>query len=40
MGWVLADIHDARNKFQCTLEMGGTDLKIVFSRLDPGGPSH
>ncbi|MEA2542867.1 MAG: hypothetical protein QOH35_4233, partial [Acidobacteriaceae bacterium] len=25
MGGVLADIHDARNKFQSALEVGGAD---------------
>jgi hypothetical protein len=40
-GGVLADIHDARNKFQSALEVGGADLKaLVFGRLDPGGASH
>jgi hypothetical protein len=41
MGGVLADFHDARDKVQCTLEVGGADLKtLVFGRLDPGGASH
>jgi hypothetical protein len=41
MGGVLADIHDARNKLQSALEVGGADLKtLVFGRQDPGGASH
>jgi hypothetical protein len=41
MGGVLADLHDARNKLQCALEVGGADLKaLVFGRLDPGGASY
>jgi hypothetical protein len=41
MGRVLADIHDARNKFQSALEVGGADLKaLVFGGLDPGRASH
>ena len=40
MGGVLADIHDARNKFQSALEVGGADLKaLVFGRQYPGGAS-
>jgi hypothetical protein len=34
MRGVLADIHNARNKFQSALEAGGADLKaLVFGRL-------
>jgi len=41
MGRVLADIHDARNKVQSALEVGGADLKaLVFGRLAPSGASH
>jgi hypothetical protein len=29
MGGVLADIHDARNKFQSALEVGGADLRLL-----------
>jgi len=41
MGGVLADVHDARNKLQSALEVGGANLEaLVFGRLDPGGASH
>ena len=30
-GWeeLLADFHDARDKVQCTLEVGGADLRLL-----------